>query len=662
MPHATPGLDAGYAAAASFTVSTAPTVDRSWPWEPAALAVAAAALQIKPLRSLDLWWHLSQGRAVLESGARTYPEVVGLSDTPTYTNPEWLFDVLALGAWSLGGASLVTLAVAGAAAASAALSWHLAHWVSGHRSTATGIAALCLGATSWRFAPRPQAAFLVLLPMVMGLAWLGAHRPHRGGWAVALVCTLAAWTQLHSSMIIAPVVVAAVALTTEQAWRDRVWLTAVAIGGGLVLLGPFGLGIVDQVMGHAGSDAARHITDMRPMPLAAWWPLPGNSLFWLWSLVAVGAVGALSRARNIPVTLWVLPILGVAMTATAHRFRAAFAILLVPWAAALCPRPFPRWLSWGLLGVVPTVIAVRSADLGWPELDPTTVPVSGVSALAALDVSGPLFNTYEGGGYIGFARYRKNRVLIDGRTPVFFDDEHYFAYRVALRNLGVFTELHDRWDFQAALVPRTAPICEGLADTPEWTAVWFGESEALFVPVREHTQDVYPLDPCKTPTYTASCQDVADKAAHLQALRRTLQLTPEDPHLLYLGVQLALDCGPPNTGTAELLLQTAQAIAPHHRHAAWLAARLESDPERALELVVQAPSDHARARRLELDLRLELNQDALSAGLSLLEDLDDDAPAELRCQVAEAAEQAGRPELARQQRGRATLLGLDCPP
>ncbi len=635
----------------------------------AVLCGLAAVLQLRPIDSLDMWWHIAQGHAVIGNLARSYPDPTGLPEGLVYTNPEWAFDAVLALLHDLGGVPLIGLAVAALAALSVGLCWRLARDVSGSPGAALVISALALGATSWRFAPRPQAVFLVLVPLSMGLAWRGAvaQPAQRRWWGLALLGCVAAWTQLHSSMVIAPVVVGALALHTPEARRDRLWVGVLAVCVLLPLAGPFGLGIVDQVLGHSGSDAARHITDMRPMPAMGWWPLPGNSLMWMWLLLGLGAWGVAKTHPRGWLWFFVPVLLGVAMTFTAHRFRAALALLAVPWVARglaglkVSWTPPPVWAA--VLGV-PLVLLVRQGGPSWPALDDAAAPVAGAQAIRGLVVRGPLFNTYADGGYLGAQLEGHNRVIIDGRTPVFFDDERYFAQRAATQDLTAFAQLDAQFGFQGALIGRKMPICTALSDSPEWAAVWMGERDALFVP-RAHPAAAHALvhlAPCAGTSAVASCVATGDRSAHMAELHDLVTLTPDEGWLWRLGATLALDCGTPSGDQAARMVDAAAVAEPDAVDLPWLrgrVAQLGGDDAGAVAALRELSPGHVQGQTMLVEI-LGLQGDnagVLDVGLPLLDSLDDGAPASLRCAVATAALAEGDEALAGIQAVRGTLVG-----
>jgi hypothetical protein len=184
------------------------------------LALALAFLALRPVTTPDFWWHLSMGRATWEAASFTYPDPVALGGegeaASHYVNVVWLFDVPLYLIHRAGGIVAVNLFLAALAAACFAAAWLLARDVAGRCApwTALLVAALAAGGAHLRFIQRPQAVFLVLLPLTFLLARRAARSAGltQAVYTGGLLLAVAAWTQIHASVVIAPVMTLAAAL------------------------------------------------------------------------------------------------------------------------------------------------------------------------------------------------------------------------------------------------------------------------------------------------------------------------------------------------------------------------------------------------------------------------------------------------------------------
>ena len=130
------------------------------------LGVVTGFVGTHPIAESDPFWHLSLGRAVLASGARTFAEPVAI-DAGSAFAPEWLWDVVCYATYERFGLDAVglvgTLAcfAAGGAVVVAA---------SRERTRGTAAAVLCSGlagvAVLARARLRPEIAGLALAALV----------------------------------------------------------------------------------------------------------------------------------------------------------------------------------------------------------------------------------------------------------------------------------------------------------------------------------------------------------------------------------------------------------------------------------------------------------------------------------------------------------------
>ena len=635
---------------------------------PAALGLATlfGLFRIRPLGSPDAWWHLSGGRAVLESGQRGYPDPLAVAPAHDFVNAEWGFDLLALAAYRAGGAGSLVLLSALCASVSFLLVWLVARRWSPDRSgwPALAIASLVAGVTTVRFFPRPQLLFLVLLPAVLLTTRLAVTSKGRRRWAAVAATWLlvALWAQVHLSVFIAPLVVVAAALP----WRfgagppegqprppDR-WLTIAALPLLLLpLTGSSGLGIVGQVTGHSSGEAIQHISDMVPMSPAWLLPPDGPDVLLLELLVLTAVLGAIGH-RRLPVGPALLATLGVLMMLRSHRFAAAAAVLSTPMAAACWPAACDRGRRAVGVALLCCLAGAGSAARGWSPslgLDRAHVPVDLGRAVDALDLSGAGFNDYDAGGFLGWTRYGQARVFIDGRTPIFFDDERYFAARAALAAPDVFERLHAIHDFAWVVVPRDAPLCRTLDRSTGWGTAWIDERRALFLP--PGGRPLAALDPCSDEQTLLACRQAGHRDAWELEVELLLEKVPGAAWAHRTGALLAATCGPPDIEAATTHLVAAAAADPGSPHLPWTAAQVllaAGDTQGAIAWLESAPREDRRARATLADLVVE-SDPARARRISqrLVRELGDEAPAELRRVLGRACALLGDPRCEQEQ-------------
>lgn len=514
------------------------------------------------------------GRGVVDGLARRFPDPVG-PDSREYVDPEWLYDLALLVAHSVGDVPGVLL-FTGALALLSALS---VVGLTSRKDATEGalvLAAIGVAGSTFHFTARPQAAFLVLLPLVM---WLARRRRHGLLLLVGLV-----WTQSHSSMVLLPVV-AALAMHP----RDRKDWGTVACCAALVLVaGPFRLEIFDQLFGHGRIEG---VHDMTPMPLDGWLPwgmLEHNrslAPLILEGLLLVG-VGMAVKTRRVRWGDVGLALLGLALALSARRFVASGCLLALPLAAPFFhERAWPR--SAGLLALLG--LAAYGSWLRPPSLslDPSSVPIGAAEVLDDLP-AGQLFNDYDVGGYLGWAT--PHRVSIDGRTPTHFGAEEFAdALRISQDPPRFFAI---EKSFTAAVVDRRSPLCRALSSSDAWGGVWTGESAAVFLPDLE---DVAPV--CAGPNELLSACSAADRSA----LEAMLDSAPSSHHAARMAALHHIECSG-DLDEGERLLLVAEAIQPDHAENSWIRGMLalrRGDIDEALFWLDRAPNHPPSQRAAE---------------------------------------------------------------
>ena len=438
--------------------------------------LAAALACVRPVNDPDLWWHLRGAEQVIAAGRWWIDEQGSFLQAGTWWNTEWVGQLAALGVWRAAGAAGITAAVAGAAGLTAWLCL---------RAAPVGAWPLVAGAQlafADHWAPRPQSAMMVGVALALGV---GAPGPW-WAWVAAQVV----WSHVHASHVLLPLVPAAAALDArlrgDARWRD--WaVRAAACAAASLLLNPLGPGVVAEVLDHAGSDSARHIGDMRPPALADVWPAA-------WGPQAVALlVGAFVAARA-PSVDWrapgavragLLALLGLALAASAVRFRAVGVLLVLPLAVRVWGEGFRgdggrvAALAAAALALLPVAWASGTPAWGRVGVQVERVAEDAARFLAGRE-GGRLWNHYDDGGYLAW-RLPAWQIAIDGRTPTWFTEHVHALWRQSARSGATFRTMAAVYDLDAALVPRSAPLCAALRADAAWQAAFADPTRVLFV-------------------------------------------------------------------------------------------------------------------------------------------------------------------------------------
>lgn len=443
-----------------------------------AIAILAGLTQIHPVEETDLWWHLWGGRLVLEQGTWFVEDHSSyLQDGQIWENAEWGFQVLATALWRVAGPDALIGLVALVAATTAGLMGALALRLGADRPwAAVGLTGLVAAASSFSFTPRPQIFNLAFVALALwGLETTAGRRRLVGLSALGLV-----WAHIHSSHVLLPALALCKAVDDRiegRPWREAATLVIVL---GLVALGlgPLGPGVVHEILDHAASEASRSIDDMRPPTFADWMPRAMDPF--LATLVILGLAAA--RLLTGPRPRWGdvgWLVLGLALGATAVRFRSATAMLALPLVlrGLTAPEPALGRVGGALLGLVSlpaiALLAVRELPQRAPGLGvwQASLPVLAADLLERHARGARLYNAYGDGGYLVWRLAPVVQITLDGRTPTFFDPRHFLVTLQARVSRKTTNTLLDAHAVDWALVPRDYLVCASLRDDPAWRVV-----------------------------------------------------------------------------------------------------------------------------------------------------------------------------------------------
>jgi hypothetical protein len=135
------------------------------------MAVASAAVALHRLQESDVFWHLSQGRAVLRHLSRSVPEPSAFAELATQVSvAAWLWDALAYASYSaagFGGVGWLTAAFALAAALATLWMLRVMHPRAPDAALLL-VAGIVLALITSRVRGRPEVAALFVLPAFLG--------------------------------------------------------------------------------------------------------------------------------------------------------------------------------------------------------------------------------------------------------------------------------------------------------------------------------------------------------------------------------------------------------------------------------------------------------------------------------------------------------------
>jgi hypothetical protein len=308
----------------------------------------------------DTWLTLMAGREVIEHGLPTTETITILGQGATWTDQQWLAQVVFYGAHGLAGMRAVifldialVLIALGLVTATAR-----AGGASSRSTFVIGLLAVVAGPWGWTI--RAQSA---ALPLYAGTLWLLLDASRRGVRRRTLLVLplLVLWANLHGSVVLGAgltVLLGLVALVRERrvAWMP---LALVVLAPVCVLASPYGTKLV------AYYDLMLVDAPFAPI-LREWqWSSPSGTTAMFWVLAIVGAVLLALRRCRSRLAFYELAVLVVTFVGAVQAVRG------VIWFALACAAILPVALD-GLLA---------KADVEAPRVN-RVISLASLGALA----------------------------------------------------------------------------------------------------------------------------------------------------------------------------------------------------------------------------------------------------------------------------------------
>ncbi len=374
---------------------------------------------------------------------------------------EWLSQVMLYGVYSVGGLPAVVLVRAALLAGLCALAGLLAARRTG--SFYVGIAAAFATASlaKWVAVDRPMIVSFLFVAVFITVLEL-----RRGLWllpALALV-----WANCHGGFFLAWVVLLAYCAESipifarwnfvklramSAAERRRLWLgTACAIAASGI--NPSGFGVVSTLLSYRQSPMTANLIEWHP-------PYKWGEPYAFDLLLYAAALALIVSWRKVWLTDWLLFAAFATAALLAFRNIMLIGVLAPILIASYFPFRFrvPRLAVWAVPALLGIVLAtgVARGSFFQPRAAMWKFPAGAADYLITNHVPGPLFNTYEHGGYLIWRLWPQYKVFIDGRA---ISESTNKDYQQMLYNLGATVdqvtgpraELLDRYGIQAVVM------------------------------------------------------------------------------------------------------------------------------------------------------------------------------------------------------------------
>ena len=445
----------------------------------------------------DLWWHLKYGESILAT--HHWPTTETYSFTAVgqhWLAYEWLGDVLLAAVYRAGGLrGLGALLIILGSLFALAL-YYFTTTRCGNPKAGFLASAVLLNLVNM-FNLRPQ--MLGYLYLILTLIVLERFRQGKRGAIWLLPLLMLVWINTHGSWIIglgtigvylaSGLVSVRVGNLKTRRWStlERRHLAMVLLLSFIaILITPYGTGPATYpfMVGSSVPISLNNIQEWQPMVFN----LPGDKLF-LGLLLGFLLVQVLLRPK------WRLEELGLflfftVMACIHARFLSLFVAFFAPVFVVILARWIPKYdrakeiyaLNAAIiLGILAAMVWYFPSRSDYTRIVDKNFPVAAVQYLNTHSVPGPMYNSYEFGGYLLWARGPEHKVFIDGRTEI-YENAGILSDQVELLNLkpGSLAILQ-KYNIQSCLLFPGEALSTVLAALPDWQKVYEDDHAVLFV-------------------------------------------------------------------------------------------------------------------------------------------------------------------------------------
>ncbi|MCB0153996.1 MAG: hypothetical protein KDF65_04300 [Anaerolineae bacterium] len=478
--------------------------------------IAIFTMAVRVPADTDTWWHLRSGQYIVDN--LSIPTVDPFSHTRAgqlWIDHGWLAQIFWYALYAGGGWALVSLALA----AIVTLSFYFV-WRQMEANVFVAASSLVLGAivASVVWVARPQMISFLLTAVVAYL--LHRFKRHNGKLLPWLPLLMLLWANIHGGFAIAFLLIVAYLLgetvnhlTRHEAdpvvsWaglRHLLLVTALCLA--VVVINPHTWRMWLYPFQTVGIDALRDFIQEWQSPN---FHLPYVQPFALMLLLVIAALGRANRQADWTDLALVAMWGGWALFAS--RNIALFGLIVAPilarYADAAWREQWQRWgqaqppfsstapraaaplLNWLLLGLIVVAALVKIALPLTPQAnlkaEQASLPAAAVEFIQREQPPGPLFNSYNWGGYLIFKLWPAYPVYIDGRTDL-YDDAFIRRYlNVVAANEGWPQTLAED-QINLVLIETNSSLAKALRQEPAWQTLFEDDQAVIFSRVNRLT-------------------------------------------------------------------------------------------------------------------------------------------------------------------------------
>jgi hypothetical protein len=451
------------------------------------LALFAMALRIST--DSDTWWHLRAGSWIVENRAILREDLFSLTRMgQAWIYPGWLAQVVLYAAFTAFGFAGLNLLTALAVVLAFAFIWRVLEGPGLLRAFVVVLAAMT-SAVYW--SARPQIFSFALAGLFV---WI-LERARHGSWRLlcGLPAAMAVWANVHGGFALGFLLLGAYLAgealeaglsvlrqeaTVREAWRRArgplARLTAALMGSAAALcLNPHGPAMWLYPFKTVSIGVLQDYIQEWQSP--DFHQLEPQAFLWMLFLVVMAMVAS---RRRVHATELIGVLAFAYLGFLAGRNIAVFALVAAPVLARHAhsalhpllerasrgpqvPRRLAKWLNLTLLALVVLAVSAKAAAPLQAAANRRALaerlPMSAVAFIRDQAPTGPLFNSYNWGGYILWELYPDYPSFVDGRTDL-FDDEILEAYLETWRGLDGYERVLEVWGIRLVLLEPEAPL------------------------------------------------------------------------------------------------------------------------------------------------------------------------------------------------------------
>jgi len=442
-------------------------------------AVLPATFTLDPAFDHDTWWHLAVGRSIRESGnVPTHDSFsqIGRSEPTPWLAYSWLYEVgLFESHRTFGDATIFWLrSLLGALSTATLLAFAVRRLGAGWQGILFGVLSAVVLMPLMKERPWHLTIAFAALTADCICRFREGEPIRRFLWLPLLFALLA---NLHIQFVLGWGILGIACLFPGLASRRSVIALSLAC-----VVAAFANPYHVRLLGVIGDYA----TQTGPLRTVQELAPPDFASPWTWAGLALVAWAGLAAIRRRRVDWFSMAFLAVGLLLAMRMRRDGwFAVLAAAASFPLKPAEFQkaRWVA-GI--VVAVFLGIRLADhCGLATRDPAAnshiYPVEAVKHIQMHSYPGPLFNSFDWGGYLIWA-LPEYPVAIDGRTNL------YGSERVS-RSMETWAG-ESGWESDPELkrakiviAPRYGALAGGLRERKEWRVVHEDSTAVVFVAV-----------------------------------------------------------------------------------------------------------------------------------------------------------------------------------